>query len=122
MVRAVEVHQFRKSWSVELRFLSYRLECNLNDSEFTQAYISGPYDDVNVLIECVEEFVKRPLTQWINFSRSGYFISLSSEHMHMYETVPWSTWVPNRILIPKNSTFEVIRPLEWQEVELYPVS
>ena len=111
--RATEIHKSNGEYSVYLRYLTYQLEVNLDDSQFTQGYVSGEYNDLDAVIRSLEGFLGITLASWQNFSKTGYLISLSAEQIGQYEDIDWANWIPYKISVPAETEFQIIRPPEW---------
>lgn len=111
--RVVEIHFFRGSWSVDLRYLTYDLENNLDDSQYTQARITGGYNTLQELVTSLEEYIGKSINEWVNYSRSGYEIILSPEEISKYQAIDWANWLPEEVEVPDGTEFTIIRPLEW---------
>lgn len=111
--RAIEIHHFRGEWSVDLRYFTYDAESNLDDSQFTQARITGRYNNLQEIVDSLKNYLDKPIDEWFNYSRSGYRIALSPEEMARYQSIDWTNWLPEEIRVPGGTEFNIIRPTEW---------
>lgn len=112
--RATQIHVDHYQWSIVLRYLSYEQSVNLDDSHFTQAYVRGNYSSLSEIIQYLEDYLDAPFKDWINYTRHGYHIELSPQELGLYQAINWNHWIPQQLIVPSGSEFEVIRP--WRGV------
>jgi hypothetical protein len=111
--RVVEICYFRSAWSIDIKYLTYDIDASLDDSQFTQAIVTGNYDSLSKVIESIEDYINMPISNWHNYSKSGYSITLTPEEMSAYRSIDWENWRPDSLIVPKGSVFDIIRPDEW---------
>lgn len=120
VVRAIQIHFLKGSWSISLNYLPYERLEYLPDEENPNldgadrlAILRGKYASLDEIIRVLEEYLDRPLSQWHNFSRHGYYISLDDDELLKYKSIDWATWIPQKILVPEGSDYEIVKPASW---------
>lgn len=122
VVRAIEITRQKTTFEVSLRYLPYEPLSyissepiwNLDGAE-TLARIRGKYDSLESIVTNLESYLGTRTTDWQNYSRTGYHITLSDIQLSNYKTIAWEKWSPteNRIVVPKGTLFTIIMPNAW---------
>ncbi|WP_424951137.1 hypothetical protein [Deinococcus sp.] len=121
--RDTSIYFFRGQWSVGLRYLTYEPGVSLEDSSFTQAYLTGDYPSLDEVIEHLKVFLSLKFETWKNFTKTGLLLDLTPTEKASYEAINWQYWQPEHLLVPSGTTLEIMRPEEWRgQVTLLPVT
>ena len=106
---------FRKGqWSVGLRYLLHESRIDLDDSQFTQAFLTGDYESFEMMVEHLEVFLGRQFDTWINHTRLGFLLELLPDEQASYDNIDWLNWRPQRLVVPSGTTFQIMRPENWE--------
>lgn len=111
-VRATLIQYYRGKWSINLEYLPYLKDINLDTLE-GGALVTGDYNSSEEIIEYLTEYLGISTEEWKNYTRDGLFIDLTEEEESLYKNNPFNKWKPERIIVPKGSNFTIITPDEW---------